>query len=85
MLVLTRKLGEAIVIDGVIRVEVLEVKGAQVRLGISAPREHQIYRHEIYAQIQAENLAANQLISGAIDPATLVAALPTLVQADGAT
>ena len=58
MLVLTRKLGEGITIDGNIRVMVLEVKGGQVRLGITAPPNIQVHRDEIYAKILEENKKA---------------------------
>ena len=47
MLVLSRKVGERIVIDGGIEVEVLAVSGSRVRLGIVAPRECQISRAEL--------------------------------------
>ena len=47
MLVLSRKLNEAIVIDGDIRVTVLSVHGSQVRLGIQAPESVGIYREEL--------------------------------------
>lgn len=60
MLVLTRKLNESIVIDGVITVTVLDVaKNGTVRLGISAPRHHQVYRQELFLEIQAENRTAS--------------------------
>jgi len=47
MLVLTRKLGEAVVIHGLVTVRVLSVRARHVRLGITAPREVQVYREEI--------------------------------------
>lgn len=55
MLALSRKKGEAIVINNNIEVTVLEVKGDQVKVGISAPREVPVYRKEVYAQIQQAN------------------------------
>ena len=58
MLALTRKVGESIVIHNNIEITVLEVKGEQVKLGISAPKEIAIFRKEIYVQIQEENKAA---------------------------
>jgi carbon storage regulator len=48
MLVLTRKLGESIVIDGNIRVKVVDVQGQRVRLGIEAPPEITVDRQEIH-------------------------------------
>lgn len=58
MLILTRKPGESIVIDGNIIVTFLEQRGAQVRIGINAPRAVKIYRQEVYDQIKLENQAA---------------------------
>lgn len=58
MLALTRKPGETIVIGNDIEITVLEVKGDQVRLGISAPKEVPIFRKEIYVQIQEANKEA---------------------------
>lgn len=52
MLVLSRRVGETIVIDGRIRVVVTAVKGNQVRLGIEAPPEVRIDRSEVHARIQ---------------------------------
>ncbi|MBP7844922.1 MAG: carbon storage regulator CsrA [Proteobacteria bacterium] len=63
MLVLTRKIGEAIVIDDDIKITVVQVKGKQVRIGVEAPRETKIHREEIYKAIQAENTAAIQSLS----------------------
>jgi len=55
MLVLTRSVGERLIInDGEIRLNVLEVKGNQVRLGIEAPKHISVHREEIYNRIQAE-------------------------------
>ena len=53
MLVLTRKTGQSIVIDGGIEITVLEVRCEQVRLGIAAPREIRVNRKELLAQIEA--------------------------------
>ena len=47
MLILTRKKGESIIIGDNIQIQVLNVKGGQVRIGIDAPREFQIFREEI--------------------------------------
>lgn len=52
MLVLTRKLWEAIVIDGHIRVTVVRIVGDQVRLGIAAPKEMPVHRAEVQAAIE---------------------------------
>lgn len=58
MLVLSRKEGEKIVINDVITLTVLEVKGDSIRLGFDAPRNINIYRGEIYEEIVAENRQA---------------------------
>ena len=54
MLILTRKAGETITIGERIRVRVLAVKGAQVRLGIEAPADIPVHREEIYLKLQQE-------------------------------
>lgn len=58
MLALSRKKGEAIVLNNDIEITILEVKGEQVKIGISAPKEVPIYRKEVYMQIQESNKAA---------------------------
>lgn len=58
MLALSRKKDEAIVINDDIEITVIEVKGDQVKLGISAPKSVPIYRKEVYAQIQNANKEA---------------------------
>ena len=58
MLVLTRKPGQSIIIGDEIEVEVLSVAGERVRLGITAPREVEIFRDEVYERIQDEREAA---------------------------
>lgn len=58
MLVLTRRPGESIVVGQDIVVTVIEIKGGQVRIGIDAPREIDVYREEIYEQVRQENLNA---------------------------
>ena len=58
MLALSRKKDEAIVVNNNIEIKILEIKGEQVKLGISAPKSVPIYRKEVYAQIQDANQAA---------------------------
>lgn len=58
MLALTRKKGESLVINNNIEVTILEIRGDQIKLGISAPRDVSIYRKEVYLQIQEENKVA---------------------------
>lgn len=63
MLALSRKKGETIVINNDIEVTVLEIKGDQVKLGISAPKSVPVYRKEVYVQINDENKAASHIES----------------------
>lgn len=58
MLALSRKKGEAIVINNNIEITVLDVKGDQVKIGIVAPKEVPVYRREVYLQIQESNKEA---------------------------
>ena len=60
MLNLTRKKGESIVLNNNIEITVLEIRGEQIKIGISAPRDVSIYRKEVYLQIQEENKASIQ-------------------------
>ena len=60
MLALARKVNESIMLGSDIEVTLLEIKGDQVKLGISAPKSVPIYRKEIYLQIQEENKQAVQ-------------------------
>jgi carbon storage regulator len=64
MLVLTRKLQEAIKIGNDVEITVLTIEGDQVKLGISAPKNVEIHRKEIYLSIQEEN---NQAVLTSID------------------
>ncbi len=57
MLILTRRIGETIMIGNDIRVTVLAVKGNQVRVGIGAPDNVKVHREEIYERIQSEQTA----------------------------
>ena len=61
MLALTRKKGEALVINNNIEITVLEIRGDQIKIGISAPKNVPIYRKEVYVQIQKENEAAGSV------------------------
>lgn len=58
MLALSRKKNEAIIINNNIEITILEVKGDQVKIGISAPKEVPVYRKEVYVQIQEANKEA---------------------------
>ncbi len=60
MLVLTRKLGETIVISDNIKVTVIGVSGKQVKLGIEAPRGISVHREEVFQKIKDENILASR-------------------------
>jgi len=54
MLILTRRVGESLIIGDDVVVNVLGVKGNQVRIGVDAPKDLSVHREEIYDRIQAE-------------------------------
>lgn len=58
MLALSRKKNEAIIVNNNIEITILEVKGDQVKIGVTAPREVPVYRKEVYVQIQEANKEA---------------------------
>lgn len=60
MLVLTRKTNESIMIGDDVEVSIVEVKGDQVKLGISAPKNIKVHRKEIFLAIQRENIDASR-------------------------
>lgn len=54
MLILTRRVGEAIVVGEDVKLTVLGMSGSQARIGVEAPREVSVHREEIYQRIQEE-------------------------------
>lgn len=58
MLALTRKKGEALVINNNVEVTILEIRGDQIKIGVNAPKEVPVFRKEVYLQIQKENKAS---------------------------
>lgn len=54
MLILTRKVGEALMVGQEITITVMSIKGNQVRIGISAPKDVEVHREEIYDRIRHE-------------------------------
>jgi len=65
MLILTRKLGESIIIDDNVHISVIEINKNNIKIGVNAPRELTIYREEVFLKIKEEN--ANSSSSGVID------------------
>ncbi len=66
MLVLTRKVGEKINIDDNIVIKIVEISRGTIRIGIDAPENITILRHEIYKRVQKENLNASKTNKDAI-------------------
>lgn len=58
MLILSRKPGESIVIDGRIVIKIIRLEGDMVKVGIEAPREVPVHRQEVYDEIQRNNVEA---------------------------
>jgi carbon storage regulator len=63
MLALARKVNESIIINDNVEVAILEIKGDQVKIGISAPKSVPVYRKELYVQIQEANKEAVNMAS----------------------
>ena len=72
MLIITRKLGERIVIGDDIVVTVLEIKGSQARIGIEAPKNISIHRQEVFDRIRQENLNASNVCGEDLARATAI-------------
>ncbi len=66
MLILTRKVGEAVAIGDEIQIYVVDIKGTQVKLGIKAPKSVEVHRQEVYLKIQEENVRAAQVSTDAL-------------------
>lgn len=77
MLILTRRVGENIVVGDDIVISVMEVRGDAVRIGIQAPRDVTVHREEVYRELQRANRAAAQ--SGAAADDALAAVAQSLV------
>lgn len=71
MLIITRRPGEKLMIGDDVVIEVIEVSGSSVRIGIAAPKEVPVYREEIFSAVKAENAAA-----ASADPGQLPDELP---------
>lgn len=56
MLILTRRIGETLMIEDNVKIKVLDVRGNQVRIGVEAPKDVSVHREEIYQRIQREKM-----------------------------
>jgi carbon storage regulator len=63
MLILTRRVGETLMVGDEVTVTVLGVKGNQVRIGVNAPKDVAVHREEIYDRIKKENLGEDSVDS----------------------
>lgn len=79
MLVLTRKVGESLILSHGIKITIIDVKGRQVRIGIDAPADVTIHREELWERISAENRTA-----AALSPLTLTSVKEFLKQQQAA-
>ncbi len=61
MLVLTRKVGSSIIIDGQIKVQVVRIKGRQVRLAIEAPKHTKVHREEVQQALNKDKLSTQSV------------------------
>jgi carbon storage regulator len=78
MLILTRRVGETIVIGDDVIITVLGIKGNQVRIGINAPKDVSVHREEIYQRIQQEKNTAAPAATAIIPPKQEEAAAPVI-------
>ncbi len=65
MLILTRKLGESIIIDEDVQISVIEINKNNIKIGVNAPKELSIFREEVFLKIKEENTQSSS--SGIID------------------
>lgn len=77
MLVLTRRIGESILIGDDVEVTVLDVKGDSIRIGVQAPRETRIQRAEIVSAVRDENVSAADSAASATDAESAILAALT--------
>ncbi|MGH8610806.1 MAG: carbon storage regulator CsrA [Gammaproteobacteria bacterium] len=69
MLILTRRVGESLMIGDDVSITVLGIKGNQVRLGVNAPKEISVHREEIYQRIQQEKARAQEEVPSSVGAA----------------
>ena len=75
MLYLSRRVGEAVIINNAIEVRVIEVRGKTVKLGFTFPAEASVLREEVFAQVRRENEAAAEAAAGLTEAAAGLAPL----------
>lgn len=75
MLILTRRIGESLIVGDNVTLAVLGIKGNQVRIGVEAPKDVSVHRKEIYMKIHAENTANNDEHAKKIDMSDIVETL----------
>lgn len=80
MLLITRREGEGIVINGTMEVKVLEIRGGRVKLGFEYPVGNTVFRQELFTKIQAENKAA--ALAGTADARVLSAAVQKFMKSN---
>ena len=76
MLILTRRIGESVVIGDDIILTIVEVRGDSVRLGIDAPRSVDVHREEVYRELQAANQRAASPADAAVESLKALIAPP---------
>ena len=67
-MILSRKQNESIMIGDQIEISVIDIKGEQVKIGISAPKNVKVYRQEVYQAIQQENIEAAKSVPAHLPP-----------------
>jgi carbon storage regulator len=70
LLILTRKIGETVAIGDEVKVQVVEVKGRQVRLGITAPAALAVHREEVFQRIMEQNRRSTDVSPGDLEVLT---------------
>ena len=63
MLVLSRKYGESLIIDGEIEIKIIEIMGDKVRIGIEAPKNHKVLRKELVQTVETNQQASKSMVT----------------------